>query len=259
VWGGGRYPVEHLFSYADEHGLLIWMETMFACSPDPRDPAFLDNVAAEVAQQVRARAARVMWVWARTGGTRAQPTHCRSPPCTHHHTLLPRKPCHAAHAAHATRHRALQAQRLSWHPSVAIWGGNNEIEGSLNWYAESRSNRALFANDYQALFVDTVRRVLRQVQRSDSCVCVSLHVCTGFPCVCACVCVCARACVRACVRARVRVTRYACMCRQPLDVRVCRGGRWPLTPQPVIRQGRNLQPVLRAAGPACPPPFSTST
>lgn len=57
----------------------------------------------------------------------------------------------------------IQVQRLSWHPSVAIWGGNNEIEGSLNWYSESRSNRAMFANDYQALFVDTIRKEIRAV------------------------------------------------------------------------------------------------
>lgn len=116
MWGGGRYPIQSLFNFADEHGILIWMETMFACAPYPRDPAFLSNVAAEVTQQL---------------------------------------------------------QRLSWHPSVAIWGGNNEIEGSLNWYAESRSNRALFANDYEALFINTIRKEIRAVScaqgRAKSC------------------------------------------------------------------------------------------
>lgn len=52
MWGGGRYPVANLFNFADEHGILIWMETMFACAPYPRDPDFLNNVAAEVTQQV---------------------------------------------------------------------------------------------------------------------------------------------------------------------------------------------------------------
>ena len=74
-------------------------------------------------------------------------------------------PCSALHTLPVTQSsHNHQAQRLSWHPSVAIWGGNNEIEGSLNWYAESRSNRALFSNDYQALFVDTIRKQLRQVR-----------------------------------------------------------------------------------------------
>jgi beta-galactosidase/beta-glucuronidase len=73
----------------------------------PRDPDFLQNVAAEVTQQV---------------------------------------------------------QRLSWHPSVGVWAGNNEIEGSLGWYSESRTNKQLFAGDYIALFVDTIRNVIKKVR-----------------------------------------------------------------------------------------------
>jgi hypothetical protein len=34
---------------------------------------------------------------------------------------------------------------------------------ACNRYAESRSNRAMFANDYQALFIDTIRKEIRQV------------------------------------------------------------------------------------------------
>lgn len=57
----------------------------------------------------------------------------------------------------------VQVERVSWHPSVGIWAGNNEIEGSFNWYAESRSNKQLFAGDYNTLFVDTIRRIIREV------------------------------------------------------------------------------------------------
>jgi hypothetical protein len=41
--------------------------------------------------------------------------------------------------------------------------GNNEIEGSLGWYAESRTNKQLFATDYVTLFIDTIRPVIMRV------------------------------------------------------------------------------------------------
>jgi hypothetical protein len=27
-----------------------------------------------------------------------------------------------------------QVIRLNWHPSIMIWGGNNEAEGAMEWY-----------------------------------------------------------------------------------------------------------------------------
>lgn len=50
-----------------------------------------------------------------------------------------------------------QARRLSWHPSMAIWGGNNEIEASFDWNAEARQNAVQRSVDFAALFLDTVR------------------------------------------------------------------------------------------------------
>lgn len=58
-----------------------------------------------------------------------------------------------------------QAQRLSWHPSIALWCGNNEIDLSYEWSNSTvlRSNRNMFAVDYQAVFIDTVRKNIKQV------------------------------------------------------------------------------------------------
>ncbi len=51
------------------------------------------------------------------------------------------------------------AARLSSHPSVVLWGGNNENEASFTWFQETLANPPLYAVDYSVLFVDTIRQV----------------------------------------------------------------------------------------------------
>lgn len=53
-----------------------------------------------------------------------------------------------------------QARRIGHHASLAIWGGNNEVETAFAWFPESRSNVNLFSVDYTALFVETVRKAV---------------------------------------------------------------------------------------------------
>lgn len=56
-----------------------------------------------------------------------------------------------------------QARRIGHHPSLAIWGGNNEVETAFEWFPESRANVNLFSVDYSALFVETVRAAITKV------------------------------------------------------------------------------------------------
>ncbi|KAJ1458754.1 glycoside hydrolase superfamily [Pelagophyceae sp. CCMP2097] len=56
-----------------------------------------------------------------------------------------------------------QSRRLQAHPSIVVWGGNNEAESALEWFVEPLTKRDLYVVDYVALYVDTVRDALRSV------------------------------------------------------------------------------------------------
>lgn len=53
VWGGGQYEHDDFYRICDRKGLLVWHDLMFACSLYPSDDAFLDNVKAETAYQIK--------------------------------------------------------------------------------------------------------------------------------------------------------------------------------------------------------------
>lgn len=56
--------------------------------------------------------------------------------------------------------------RLQSHPSLAVWCGNNENFGALNWYKESRQNRDRYLVDYDRLNHDTVEKTVRRCDPS---------------------------------------------------------------------------------------------
>lgn len=114
------------YDIADEKGILIWQETMFACASYPRDTKFMAEVKAEVRGVAFVLCvcvcvlACVCWracVVLGAAGCASDP-HLSSP-CTRSYVLHPQV--------------EQQIRRVSWHPSVVIWGGNNEIETSLEW------------------------------------------------------------------------------------------------------------------------------
>lgn len=53
VWGGGIYEDDYYYDLADEMGLLVWQDFMFACSMYPGDNAFLENVRHEAIDNVK--------------------------------------------------------------------------------------------------------------------------------------------------------------------------------------------------------------
>lgn len=65
VWGGGFYEDERFYDLCDRYGILVWQDFVFSCSIYLLDdPAFLENVQIEVAENVRRlrhRASLALW------------------------------------------------------------------------------------------------------------------------------------------------------------------------------------------------------
>lgn len=53
VWGGGVYESDYFYDLADEYGILIWQDMMFACAMYPVHDEFLNSVRMEIAQNIR--------------------------------------------------------------------------------------------------------------------------------------------------------------------------------------------------------------
>jgi len=56
VWGGGTYESRDFYRLADERGLLVWQDFLFACAAYPEDP----HLAAEIEAEARDNVARLM-------------------------------------------------------------------------------------------------------------------------------------------------------------------------------------------------------
>ena len=64
IWGGAVYPDDYFYDLCDEYGLLLFHDFMFACAFYPVDDAFIDNVRAEVTDNVkRARNHASLALW----------------------------------------------------------------------------------------------------------------------------------------------------------------------------------------------------
>lgn len=55
-----------------------------------------------------------------------------------------------------------QIRRLQSHPSIALWGGNNENEVAMSWFSQSTTNRDLYIVDYYVLYIQSVYKVIHR-------------------------------------------------------------------------------------------------
>ncbi|CAK9808196.1 MANBA [Anthophora plagiata] len=52
IWGGGLYESELFYNMADEYGIMIWQDFMFACGMYPTTETFLKSIKTEVIENV---------------------------------------------------------------------------------------------------------------------------------------------------------------------------------------------------------------
>lgn len=152
VWGGGVYQPDAFYDIADEMGILIWQEVMLACSMYPADTEFLAEV-----KQVSFVLKRHAFCHVALYLTLLLRNYTENP------MLL------IDWSATSLQEVEHQVLRLNSHPSIVVWGGNNENEVALRWFAVSVDNRDLYVSDYSTLYGQTVfPAVVRMVSSVDA-------------------------------------------------------------------------------------------
>uniref|UniRef100_A0AAF5D2I6 beta-mannosidase n=1 Tax=Strongyloides stercoralis TaxID=6248 RepID=A0AAF5D2I6_STRER len=106
IWGGGTYETDKFYDLADELGILIWHDLMFACALYPIDENFLKNVNEEITEQI---------------------------------------------------------ERLSHHPSIILWVGNNENEVGLRKWWNTNSKHY---TEYKILYIDNIKKIISLLDSS---------------------------------------------------------------------------------------------
>lgn len=64
VWGGGTYEDDYFYQLADENGVLVWQDFMFACTTYPSDANFMKRVTEEAIyniKRLRNHASLALW------------------------------------------------------------------------------------------------------------------------------------------------------------------------------------------------------
>lgn len=65
VWGGGLFEYDEFYEMADQYGIMLWQDQLFATSMYPAEDPFFDLVRAEItAQVIRLRYHPSIIVWA---------------------------------------------------------------------------------------------------------------------------------------------------------------------------------------------------
>ena len=63
IWGGGRYESEDFYDLADEYGLMVEQDFLFACAAYPEEEPLASEVAAEAREQVARLMPHPSLVW----------------------------------------------------------------------------------------------------------------------------------------------------------------------------------------------------
>lgn len=103
VWGGGLYESDDFYNLADEYGILIWQDMMFACAMYPVFDEFLRyDKGAPIVVMCETKLFFIV---------------CSS----------------------VKEEIKQNIRRLQSHACIALWAGNNENEAALreNWYVKT--------------------------------------------------------------------------------------------------------------------------